>query len=97
MNREHTVVTFLPVRRLSALSCIETGNVQSVYLAGRNRLNKDKCMFLLYIHANSVNNNRGSPNTGEQSSGLSMEFTLKASWIGFNVSNRHRSFQFVFG
>ena len=43
----------------------------------RNRNNKDKCMFLLYIHANAVNNNKGNTSSGEQTSGLSMEFSIK--------------------
>ena len=34
-------------------------------------------MFLLYIHANAVNNNKGNTSSGEQTSGLSMEFSIK--------------------
>ncbi|KAJ8299815.1 hypothetical protein KUTeg_023875 [Tegillarca granosa] len=41
---------------------------------GRSR-NKDKCMFLLYIHANSVSNAKG--NKSGDSSGLAMDFTMK--------------------
>ena len=58
--------------------CLNTATALFNY-AGRKRHNKDKCMFLLYIYANSVNNSRGSPTTGEEASGLAIEFTLKAS------------------
>lgn len=45
----------------------------------RNKNNKDKCMFLLYLHANAVNNNKGAgPSSGDQqTSGLAMEFSIK--------------------
>ncbi|XP_070576847.1 DNA helicase MCM8-like [Ptychodera flava] len=42
---------------------------------GRNR-NKDKCMFLLYINANAVNNSKGNKK-GESSTGLAIDFTIK--------------------
>jgi len=36
-------------------------------------------MFLLYLHANAVNNNKGAgPSSGDQqTSGLAMEFSIK--------------------
>ncbi|XP_060580099.1 DNA helicase MCM8-like [Ruditapes philippinarum] len=40
---------------------------------GRGK-NKDKCMFLLYVHANSVNNTKGNKSGSE---GLAMDFTMK--------------------
>ena len=49
----------------------------------RNKNNKDKCMFLLYLHANAVNNNKGAgTSSGEQqTSGLAMEFSIKVHVI----------------
>lgn len=46
--------------------------------AGRNK--KDKCMFLLYIEANSVSNSKGQKSkvTSEpECQGTSVEFSLK--------------------
>ncbi|KAL4224835.1 DNA replication licensing factor mcm8 [Mactra antiquata] len=40
---------------------------------GRGK-NKDKCMFLLYIHANSVSNTKGNKSSSD---GLAMDFTMK--------------------
>ena len=39
-------------------------------------------MFLLYLHANAVNNNKGAgPSSGDQqTSGLAMEFTIKVHY-----------------
>lgn len=48
-------------------------------MPARSKYSKDKCMFLLYIHANSVNNNKGNANTNDPGSGVTMEFTLKVS------------------
>ena len=46
-------------------------------LVDRNKSNKDKCMFLLYLHVNAVNNNKGGTGPTEQTSGLAMEFSIK--------------------
>ena len=47
----------------------------------RNKYNKDKCMFLLYLYANAVNNNKGGSSTGDQqASGLAMEFSIKVQF-----------------
>ena len=45
----------------------------------RNKNNKDKCMFLLYLHANAVNNNKGAGTSSgdQQTSGLAMDFSIK--------------------
>lgn len=46
--------------------------------AGRNK--KDKCMFLLYIEANSVSNSKGPKSKAAsepESQGASVEFSLK--------------------
>lgn len=48
-----------------------------LFSTDRNKYNKDKCMFLLYVHANAVNNNKGSSNNSEPDNAVSMEFTLK--------------------
>lgn len=47
------------------------------YILDRNKYNKDKCMFVIYIHANAVNNNKGNTGSGEQTSGLAMDFSIK--------------------
>ena len=46
-------------------------------LVDHNKSNKDKCMFLLYLHVNAVNNNKGGTGATEQTSGLAMEFSIK--------------------
>ena len=43
----------------------------------RNKNNKDKCMFVIYIHANAINNNKGNAGSGEQTAGLAMDFSIK--------------------
>lgn len=43
-------------------------------------------MFLLYLHANAVNNNKGSSSSGEQASGLAMEFSIKVKFPVVAVS-----------
>ena len=48
--------------------------------AGGGGRSKDKCMFLLYIHANAVNNAKGnSSSSAEQGGGCgpAVEFTMK--------------------
>lgn len=38
-------------------------------------------MFLLYVHANAVNNNKGNNNNSDPDNAVSMDFTLKVMWI----------------
>uniref|UniRef100_A0A8C8G7Z8 DNA helicase MCM8 n=1 Tax=Oncorhynchus tshawytscha TaxID=74940 RepID=A0A8C8G7Z8_ONCTS len=53
-----------------------TGTVRVSQDDGGSRGKKDKCMFLLYIEANSVSNSKGQGSSGgERSSGI--EFSLK--------------------
>ncbi|CAH1792022.1 unnamed protein product [Owenia fusiformis] len=44
---------------------------------GRGRQSKDKCMFLLYIYANSVQNSKGEKKSDSKSAGVAMDFTMK--------------------
>lgn len=40
-------------------------------------------MFLLYLHVNAVNNNKGGTGATEQTSGLAMEFSIKVFHLHF--------------
>ena len=46
-----------------------------LFLVGRGRNAKDKCMFLLYLHAISVSNSKAS--AADASHGLHMDFSTK--------------------
>jgi len=46
----------------------------AIYVLGRSK-NKDKCMFLLYVAANSVSNCKGGGSSSVE--GLAMDFTMK--------------------
>ncbi|XP_052226288.1 DNA helicase MCM8-like isoform X2 [Dreissena polymorpha] len=61
---------------------------------GRAR-NKDKCMFLLYIHANSVNNSKGSSKTGND--GLAMDFTMKELYGIEMIQSEEQLFRLLVG
>nr|QIC49968.1 DNA helicase MCM8 [Actinia equina] len=63
----------------------------------RNKYNKDKCMFLLYIHANSVNNNKGNANNNDPSSAVSMEFTLKELYAIQEIQAEKNLFKLIVG
>ena len=60
------------------------------FIPGRSKYNKDKCMFLLYIHANSVNNNKGNTSSSDPCSGLSMEFSIKVSLFSNSQSKNNK-------
>jgi len=63
----------------------------------RNKYNKDKCMFLLYLHANAVNNNKGSSSSGEQASGLAMEFSIKELYAIQEIQAQNNLFRLIVG
>ena len=67
---------------------------------GRGR-QKDKCMFLLYINANSVTNAKGgkSANTSEteQSTGLAMEFSMKELYAIEEIQGESHVFRLLVG
>lgn len=65
----------------------------------RNKNNKDKCMFLLYLHANSVNNNKGAgPSSGDQqTSGLAMEFSIKELYAIQEIQAQSNLFRLIVG
>ena len=50
-----------------------------LFLVGRGRNAKDKCMFLLYLHAISVSNSKAS--AADASHGLHMDFSTKVKSI----------------
>ncbi|XP_006822145.1 DNA helicase MCM8-like [Saccoglossus kowalevskii] len=63
---------------------------------GRGRNNKDKCMFLLYIYANSVNNSKGNKK-GESNSGLAVDFTLKELYAIQAIQAEKNLFRLIIG
>ena len=69
--------------------------------SGRGK-NKDKCMFLLYLHGNSVVNAKGSSSKqrskeGSHSSGPAMDFSMKELYaIQVSSTTCHFLFSFLF-
>lgn len=61
---------------------------------GRGK-NKDKCMFLLYVHANSVNNTKG--NKSGSSEGLAMDFTMKELYGIEMIQSEEHLFRLLVG
>ncbi|XP_074661306.1 DNA helicase MCM8-like [Tubulanus polymorphus] len=67
--------------------------------AGHNRNTKDKCMFFMYVQANSLVNTKGSKNSTESSSaaGVSMEFTLKELYAIEEIQSDQNVFRLIVG
>ncbi|XP_068682388.1 DNA helicase MCM8-like isoform X2 [Montipora capricornis] len=63
----------------------------------RNKNNKDKCMFVIYIHANAVSNNKGSAANGEQTGGLAMEFSIKELYAIQEIQAQSNLFRLIVG
>lgn len=63
----------------------------------RNKSNKDKCMFLLYLHVNAVNNNKGGTGATEQTSGLAMEFSIKELYAIQEIQAQKNLFRLIVG
>lgn len=59
---------------------------------GRGR-NKDKCMFLLYIQANSVNNAKG--NTKGDNCGLALDFSMKELYAIEEIQSEENLFRLL--
>lgn len=59
--------------------------------------NKDKCMFLLYIHANSVSNPKGNKSSIESGSGLAMDFTIKELYAIEEIQSEKNIFKLLVG
>ncbi|XP_059176311.1 DNA helicase MCM8-like [Physella acuta] len=60
--------------------------------------NKDKCMFLLYLHGNSVNNSKGNKRKlgdGGEGSGLAMDFTMKELYAIQEIQSQENLFQLL--
>lgn len=66
--------------------------VNILYLTGRGR-NKDKCMFLLYIQANSVNNAKG--NTKGDNCGLALDFSMKELYAIEEIQSEENLFRLL--
>ncbi|XP_072024490.1 DNA helicase MCM8-like [Amphiura filiformis] len=68
---------------------------------GRGRNNKDKCMFLLYLHANSVQNlKRGKKSSRDEegaSSEVAMDFTIKELYAIQEIQAQKQLFQLIVG
>ncbi|XP_064623313.1 DNA helicase MCM8-like [Lineus longissimus] len=65
--------------------------------SGYSKNNKDKCMFLLYIHANSVNNAKGNKVTGDQGAGVAMEFSVKELYAIEEIQEEQNLFRLIVG
>ena len=63
-------------------------------ISGRGR-NKDKCMFLLYIYANSINNSKG--NKAGTEGGLAMDFTMKDLYAIEEIQSEENLFRLLVG
>jgi DNA helicase MCM8 len=64
------------------------------FFIGKGR-NKDKCMFLLYVYANSVVNTKG--NKSCDNSGLAMEFTMKELYAIEEIQSEENLFRLLVG
>ncbi|XP_066280875.1 DNA helicase MCM8-like [Branchiostoma lanceolatum] len=65
---------------------------------GRRKSNRDQCMFLIYISANSVSKTKGKKSTKESgTSGLAMEFTLKELYGIQEIQEDPHVFRLVVG
>ncbi|CAG5115856.1 unnamed protein product, partial [Candidula unifasciata] len=78
-----------------------TGIVKVNNVEEGHRKNKEKCMFLLYLHANSVDNAKGNTRkSGEDSSsrnGLAMDFTMKELYAIREIQSQDNLFQLLVG
>lgn len=74
----------------------------NVWFAGRGR-QRDNCMFLLYINANSVTNSKGNKSgrgreaTETPGSGLAMEFTVKELYAIQEIQSETHLFRLIVG
>uniref|UniRef100_UPI00358FB3BE DNA helicase MCM8 isoform X2 n=1 Tax=Myxine glutinosa TaxID=7769 RepID=UPI00358FB3BE len=64
---------------------------------GRNRNNKDKCMFLLYIQANAIGNTKGrcGASSAETTLGIAMEFSLKDLFAVQEIQAQENLFRLI--
>lgn len=69
------------LKDLKAFECLFPVHDMCLFLSsGSGRNKKDKCMFLLYIQANSVSNSKGQKSKAASESegqGPSVEFSIK--------------------
>lgn len=61
---------------------------------GRGR-NKDKCMFLLYLQANSIHNTKG--NKSGDTSGLAIDFSIKELYAIEEIQSEPNTFRLLVG
>lgn len=64
--------------------------------SGRGR-NKDKCMFLLYIHANSIFNLKRGKKVAEteSNSGITMDFNIKELYAVQEIQSQPNLFKLI--
>ena len=67
---------------------------------GKGR-NKDKCMFLLYIHANSLSNlkksKKGSDGSGGIGAGAAVDFSIKELYAIQEIQSQENLFKLIIG
>ncbi|KAL5007806.1 hypothetical protein ScPMuIL_016612 [Solemya velum] len=61
---------------------------------GRGR-NKDKCLFLLYLFANSVSNTKGNKSSTDSSSGVGVDFTVKELYAIEEIQSEDHVFRLL--
>ena len=74
--------------------------VSTVFLSGKGR-HKDKCMFLLYLHANSVTNAKGASKTGDEvnqsTAGPGIEFSMKELYAIEEIHSQSHLYRLIVG
>ena len=69
--------------------------------SGNQRKQKDKCLFSLYIQANSITNgygNKRAPGTSDKANtSLSMEFTTRELYAVEEIQGQHQLFRLIVG
>eukprot|EP00057_Strongylocentrotus_purpuratus_P007225 XP_011661699.1 PREDICTED: DNA helicase MCM8 [Strongylocentrotus purpuratus] len=69
-------------------------------MSGKGR-NKDKCMFLLYIHANSLSNlkksKKGSDVSGGIGAGAAVDFSIKELYAIQEIQSQENLFKLIIG
>ncbi|XP_072163403.1 DNA helicase MCM8-like [Diadema setosum] len=91
------VDTCVPGDTVTVSGIVKVANVDE----GKSR-NKDKCMFLLYIRANSVSNLKQGKKTSEEggsagTSGAAVDFTIKELYAIQEIQSQENLFRLIVG
>ncbi|ESO83521.1 hypothetical protein LOTGIDRAFT_207337 [Lottia gigantea] len=88
------VDTCVPGDIVTVTGIVKVNNVEE----NRSR-SKDKCMFLLYLHVNSVTNLKGNnkSNQNESSNGLAMDFSMKELYAIEEIQSEENLFRLLIG